>query len=101
MSEPFTVSLPTSAIEFDGKTYVPDRDRNRLRAQLGRIEALLSLGQWFTLEELSSRTGDPEASCSARLRDLRKTKFGGHTVEREYAGGGLYRYRMVVSAVAS
>jgi len=38
----------------------------------------------------------PEASVSARLRDLRKAKFGGYRVERQRVreGRGLYHYRL-------
>lgn len=96
MSESFSAQLPTSAIEFDGVTYAPARDRSRLRAQLDRVLGIMQLGHWVTLAQLADTTGDPEASVSARLRDCRKSKFGGHTIERKYAGNGLYRYRMVV-----
>jgi uncharacterized membrane protein len=51
-------------------------------------------GDWWTLAELARATGYPEASISARLRDLRKPKFGGYTVERQYVERGLFRYRV-------
>jgi len=54
----------------------------------------MSDGQWRTLGELSALTGDPEASISARLRDLRKPRFGGLTVERKYIRRGLFAYRV-------
>jgi hypothetical protein len=31
------------------------------------------------------------------LRHLRKPRFGGHTVEREYIKDGLYKYKLEVS----
>jgi hypothetical protein len=52
-------------------------------------------GKWRTLADISAVTGDPEASVSARLRDLRKVKFGGLSVQRRYAGGGLWQYRVL------
>lgn len=55
-------------------------------------------GLWWTLRELSEVTGHPEASISARLRDFRKTKYGGHTVlrRRKYGiGMGTWEYRLV------
>lgn len=57
----------------------------------------LSDGGWWTLRDLSTRTGSPEASVSARLRDLRKPQFGGHTIERRSVGDGSrqFRYRLV------
>lgn len=90
-----TPTLPSSPVTFDGATIVPDRDTGRLAAQLDRVRAAMAGGQWVTLASLAQATGDPEASCSARLRDLRKPKFGGHTIERQYVSRGLFRYRMV------
>lgn len=86
--------------DFDGETYLRALDHERLAAQLLRVGHIVADGKWHTLRELSSRTGDPEASVSARLRDLRKRKFGGFTVERERLPGkdgksGLWRYRLV------
>jgi len=57
-------------------------------------------GRWHTLREISGQTGDPEASISARLRDLRKRKFGGHSVLRQRLAGGKWRYRMVRTELA-
>ena len=81
--------------DFDGETYRSERDRVRLSRQLIAVREVLSDNGWHTLEEIAGRTGEPEASISARIRDLRKTRFGGHVVEREYVGKGLWRYRMV------
>ena len=80
--------------QFDGETIDQPRDGDRLRIQLGRIRQLTSFGQWFTLADLERMTGFPQASISARLRDLRKPKFGGYTVERQYVERGLFRYRV-------
>lgn len=78
---------------FDGDTFDPDRDSGRLNRQMRDVFLRFSDGSWWTLAELSEQTGWPEASVSARLRDLRKAKFGAHTVERRYAGHGLFEYR--------
>jgi len=85
--------VPTSAT-FDGETIEPARDHDRLRAQLHRVLNAISDHEWLTLHQISAITGDPEASVSARLRDLRKDKFGGYTIERQYAGEGLWEYRL-------
>jgi len=85
--------VPTSAT-FDGATIEPARDHDRLRAQLHRVLNAVSDHEWRTLHQISAITGDPEASVSARLRDLRKDKFGGYTIERQYAGEGLWEYRL-------
>ena len=82
---------------FDGKTYDPERDRERLKTQLFNVWALMKDGRWRTLEQISARVGCPEASVSARLRDFRKRKFGGHIVEREYVKRGLFKYRLTVN----
>lgn len=82
--------------ERDGSTYDHARDGARLAGQHARVLAFMRDGKWRTLAEISVYTRDPESSVSARLRDLRKPKFGGHTVEREYVQSGLHRYRVVV-----
>ena len=81
---------------FDGRTFEPERDTERLAAQLTRVRVVMADGCWRTLEEIAAQTGDPPASVSARLRDLRKAKFGGYRVEREYVERGLFRYRVVI-----
>lgn len=80
--------------EFDGKTYEPARDRDRLRAQLDDVRMFMWDGDWHTLDQISAATGHPPASISARLRDLRKSKFGAFTIERQYVERGLFRYRL-------
>ena len=80
---------------FDGADYIDARDRGRLGGQILRIYELMSDGSWRTLQQISDTTGDPHSSVSAQLRNLRKKRFGGHVVERDYLGGGLYQYRLV------
>lgn len=82
------------AHSFDGETYEPARDETRLNVQLRAVRDLMADGKWRTLERIATATGHPEASVSARLRDLRKPRFGGHTVERRYVGDGLWEYRL-------
>lgn len=88
-----------SGPSFDGKTYVPVLDRSRLARQILRVSSLMVDGSWRTLQEIAVSTGDPESSVSARLRDLRKPRFGGHTVSRRRRGEadkGLFEYRLTV-----
>lgn len=92
---PLPVHLPASPLQFDGTTYEPSRDHNRLFAQLERVRSAMSGAGPLTLAEIAARTGDPEASISARTRDLRKARFGGHTVERRYVRRGLYTYELI------
>lgn len=81
--------------DFDGATFDPDRDHERLAKQLTAVRRAMSDHEWHTLYALSLTTLAPEASVSARIRDLRKAKHGGHTIERRYMGGGLWEYRLV------
>jgi hypothetical protein len=65
-----------------------------------RVLTLMTDGKWRTLNEISRSTKDPEASVSARLRDLRKSDYGAHQVEKRTNGRrarGLYEYRLVVN----
>lgn len=85
--------------DFDGETYDHDRDHERLTSQLARVRALMSDGKWRTISQISANTMDPEASVSARLRDLRKDKFGALEVQRREASeNGLFEYRVVAPA---
>lgn len=79
---------------FDGETYSPKRDGERLFAQLNAVRSLMGDSNWRTLQSIAARTHSPEASVSARLRDLRKAKFGGSTVQRRYVGAGIWEYRV-------
>lgn len=83
---------------FDGDTYDHDRDHDRLVAQLAAVRMLMRDGAWRTLAEISETVGHPPASVSARLRDLRKSKFGAFIIDRQYVARGLFRYRMRVPA---
>jgi len=80
--------------DHDGKTYVPQLDKVRLNRQFLRVLSMMDDGTWRTLAEISEATGDPEASISARLRDMRKDKFGGRIVERRRRMGGIWEYRL-------
>lgn len=79
---------------FGGDTFDAERDAARLNAQLRRVRDALEGGDWWYLRQLAAATGDPEASVSARIRDLRKPQFGRHLVESEFVSKGLWRYRL-------
>ncbi len=83
---------------FSGETYDHERDHLRLSAQYWQVFSLMSDGQPRTLEQISAALGGaPTPSISARLRDMRKPRFGAHTVEREHISNGLYTYRVIVN----
>ena len=80
---------------FDGPG-VTLRDRERLATQLERVRNLMLDGRWRTLEAIRQAVGGSEAGVSARLRDLRKDRFGGYTVNRRrVADGGLHEYQVL------
>lgn len=79
-----------------GETFDEARDGGRLARQCQDVFDAISGGDWFTLAELSDATGYPQASVSARLRDLRKVRFGGHSIARDHVGKGLWRYRLQI-----
>lgn len=81
-------------IYFDGATYQPRLDEVRLTGQWLRTWTCIMHGDWWTLEALAKAVGASEASVSARLRDFRKPRFGGHTIERMRCGNGLFMYRL-------
>ena len=80
---------------FDGLTIDPDQDNQRLGDQSHVVFDLMADGIWRTLRSIEDITGYPQASVSARLRDFRKEKFGGHKVERKRMDGGLFVYRLI------
>ena len=82
-------------LRFNGADYNRSRDDARLTGQILRVWNCVSDGKWKTLRQIAQETGDPEASVSAQLRHLRKPRFGGYTVEREYIDNGLYKYRLI------
>lgn len=88
-------SMEASFPEFDGATYDQARDGKRLGSQMEAVLNLMKDGDAWALKSLAAATGYPEASISARLRDLRKPRFGGHTITREYIERGLWLYRLV------
>ncbi len=93
----FDVPAQKPRLRFDGADYRPDRDDARLTGQLQDIFTLMKDGQFRTLERIAFVTNHPPASISAQLRHLRRKRFGAHTVNRRYDGGGLYSYQLIVA----
>lgn len=81
--------------DFDGETIDGPRDDARLGRQLTLVRDAMSDGAWHTLRELSMRVPASQPSVSARIRDLRKARFGAHKIERRHVSRGLWEYRMV------
>lgn len=86
-----TQPMPTPA----GSTFDPEIDGPRLGRQQRAVYGLMKDGIWRTLYLIACATGAPEASASARLRDLRRS---GLTVERRRIEGmpGVWEYRVAL-----
>lgn len=84
---------------FGGETYDPVRDRERLGRQLCAVVELMADGKARTLQEIARETGFPEASISARLRDIRK-HYGTDAMESKRASGGLWTYQAHIEVAA-
>lgn len=87
--------MQTKPLCFDGPDIDPT-DVPRLATQLERVRAALSDGLWHTLDGLAREANCTTQSASARVRDLRKHRFGGHTIERQRVRGapGVFVYRL-------
>lgn len=92
----FNGSRPASMIDFDGATYDPALDRDRLLKQMGRVYQFMLDGCWHTLAEIHAYAGGSETACSSRVRDLRKPKFGSHDVWTDRRAGGVWVYRLAI-----
>ncbi len=79
---------------FKGVTYDPELDHDRLSTQMEHVRGvMLTSTGWLTLRELEDTLGYPQASISARLRQLRAE---GHDVQRRRRGNpklGIWEYR--------
>lgn len=93
--------LTSAPIAFDGATYDAAADEVRLAGLLEQVFYCMRDRKWRTLAEIRQALccNAGEASVSARLRDLRKVKFGGHTVNRRRRGeasSGIFEYQLEV-----
>lgn len=87
--------VPKTKPKFNGRTFEDKLDGPRLTKQLERVrEYMLAIfPTWKTLSEIKEALEQkynakfPEQSISARLRDLRKKKFGSYVVERKRREG--------------
>ena len=90
------------AAHFAGKTDERNHDFKRLIGQNLKVFNCMKDGSWRTLPEIEEilGSGHSQAGISARLRDLRKEKFGSHTVDRRRRGNaskGLHEYRLILN----
>ena len=84
---------------FDGDTFDRALDGKRLNRQLDRVREFMAAGGWHTIPEIAKACGGSENGVAARCRDLRKSRFGKHGVDRRRRGnGGLFEYRLTLRA---
>lgn len=88
MNDLFPDTLPKPR----GATFEEARDGQRLADQGRRVLSyMLNMDCECTLAEISNATGDPEASVSARLRDIRHAGF---VVDARHLRSGQWVYRV-------
>ena len=86
---------------FDGETYEPSLDRERLGKQARAVYEVMIGGYWFTLRQIVLLCNEmdvwpSEAGVSARVRDFRKDKFGSHIVNRRRSdASGVFEYQLI------
>jgi hypothetical protein len=102
------MQMDQSAFNFDGTEPAinPAAAATERTLEAGTLNAIvygiLTDGRWWMPWEISEiilrahRTRVSDSSITARLRDLRKDKFGKHTIElRKRPGSCAYEYRLV------
>ena len=94
---PIETWIAMQSIGVRGATAEPI-DVARLNEQTARVYAAVRDLRPWTLKSLAAKTGDPEASVSARLREIRRYLHEGSkgTIlrERVEGGNGLHTYTM-------
>lgn len=76
--------------------YEPSLDKERLGKQLAVVRNFMRIfdDKWLTLGEISQSLKFPEASISARLRDLRRLGYVVDKRRRGEPGRGLWEYKV-------
>jgi hypothetical protein len=88
-------TVNATRIAFDGASARPI-DTLRLAGQLQKVFELMKDGRYRTLSTIAESVGCLETSASARLRDFRKARNGGHDVAVRYIGVGVNEYRLIL-----
>jgi DNA-binding Lrp family transcriptional regulator len=90
--------MPNYWPHFDGDTY-DAVDYDKFSRQLKNVFDVMKDGQWHSISMIARSVGCSQQSASARLRDLRKAKFGAYNMERQRMKSisGTYVYRLVGS----
>jgi hypothetical protein len=82
-------------MNFDGETYDEELDGKRMTTQLELVREIMSDQGWHRNIEVANRIDCSESGAGARIRDLRKKKFGSWEIVRRRVahGNGLHEYR--------
>jgi hypothetical protein len=97
--DPLACAMPP---DFDGDTFDRERDGKRLLTQQQAVESLMRDGKARTIPEIVAGikryygVTATESGVSARIRDLRKTKFGGYRVDSTYRAAGVWEYKIIM-----
>ena len=85
-------------VKAAAKTYTPDlATHQRIDSQRTEVGRLMRDGKWRTVPEIQEALQYPPASIpaiGARLRDMRKPKYGAYTVDRNKRQPGLHKFRV-------
>ena len=76
-------------------------DGERLEGQFERVWAIMRDGEYHTIQEVAVTTGDPAQSVARQIRYIRSKARGGHVLEREHRGRGLYAFRVDFNAAGA
>lgn len=79
--------------DASGKTYNPKKDMDAISRQCRAVWAVVKDGEWYSLERIKELTGAPEASVSARIRDLSNKHGCTYEKKRDPNHRGLWWYR--------
>ena len=80
--------------QFTGTYYKVIKANGKLKTAIEKVYDACNVNRPVTLAEVSSITGVPEASVSAAIRSLRKSKYGAHNVETTHVSNGLHSYKL-------
>lgn len=82
---------PPDPYPAKGDTFDQARDGKRLGDQAQRVYDLMKDGKRRTLSTIADEAQAPEASVSARLRDIRRM-VPNIKVQKQHLGNGLWTY---------
>lgn len=92
--EPPLPSFSSQVVAQNQAECPPEPTFKPSQKQLRAVYEAMKHGRWMTLAEIAFHARAPEASASARIRDLDR-EFGIPHERRKAKDGGLYQYRLI------